>query len=420
MTTTIYLTGQSNFGNRGCEALVRSTVATLRAQLRDVRFLVPSLDIPRDSAQWPQANNSGVRFVPAPSVPSNYLQRGRLCRFMPMAQSRAWPPLRNLPHLEEYLRESDAVISIGGDNYSLDYGLTSLFFFVGIAERALELGKKVALWGASVGPFSGQPRVQALMCKHLSRLHMISVRESHSLDYLRSIGVTDNVVSVTDSAFVLGRQAVALDRFWPATTSGGVLGLNVSPLIEKVYARAGQPGSVKEVTAAFIESVLAETDMSVLLVPHVAALDGARFNNDELYMAEIARMVRDHSGRLAVVPSGMNACQLKDIIAHCRFFVGARTHATIAALSSTVPTVSIAYSVKARGINRDLFGHEDHVLPTPKLSVDALNNCVRQLIADEDAIRQKLISRMPHWQSMGRVSANVFSEQLKEKETQNA
>jgi colanic acid/amylovoran biosynthesis protein len=420
MTTTIYLTGQSNFGNRGCEALVRSTVATLRARLPEARFLVPSCDIARDAAQWPQAGDSGVRFVPSPSVPASYLRRGRLCRFLPGLRSLPWPALRNLPHLEQYLRECDAVISIGGDNYSLDYGLTSLFFFVGVAERALELGKKVALWGASVGPFAAQPRVQTLMARHLRRLHMVSVRESHSCDYLRAIGVTDNVVPVTDSAFVLGRQAVPLARFWPAAAGGGVLGLNVSPLIDKVYARSGQPGSVKELAAAFIRWVLAETDMSVLLVPHVAALDGARFNNDELYLAEIARAVPGHGGRLAVVPSGMNACQLKDIIAHCRFFVGARTHATIAALSSAVPTVSIAYSVKARGINRDLFGHEDHVVPTPQLSLDTLRHSVRRLIAQEDAIRQNLISKMPHWQSLGHLSAEVFSAQLKQEEVQNA
>ena len=46
------------------------------------------------------------------------------------------------------------------------------------------------------------------------------------------------------------------------------------------------------------------------------------------------------------------------IISKCRFFVVARTHATIAAYSTGVPTIVISYSVKSRGIARDLFGDE--------------------------------------------------------------
>ena len=62
---TFYLSGQRTFGNRGCEAIVRSTVALLRAQFGDVRILVPSVDVERDRAQWPDAAEQGVRFVRA-------------------------------------------------------------------------------------------------------------------------------------------------------------------------------------------------------------------------------------------------------------------------------------------------------------------------------------------------------------------
>lgn len=49
-------------------------------------------------------------------------------------------------------------------------------------------------------------------------------------------------------------------------------------------------------------------------------------------------------------------------------FIGARTHATIAAYSSLVPTLVVGYSVKARGIARDLFGTEkNYVLPVQLL-----------------------------------------------------
>lgn len=50
-------------------------------------------------------------------------------------------------------------------------------------------------------------------------------------------------------------------------------------------------------------------------------------------------------------------------------FIGARTHATIAAYSSCVPTLVVGYSIKARGIAKDLFGtDEGYVLPVQALA----------------------------------------------------
>ncbi len=57
-----YLTGQNNFGNRGCEAIVRGTVSLLSEQFGDIEVYVPSYDIERDSKQWPEAEQAGVRF----------------------------------------------------------------------------------------------------------------------------------------------------------------------------------------------------------------------------------------------------------------------------------------------------------------------------------------------------------------------
>ena len=54
--------------------------------------------------------------------------------------------------------------------------------------------------------------------------------------------------------------------------------------------------------------------------------------------------------------SDCNCMQLKGYISRCRFFIGARTHATIAAYSTGVPTLVVGYSIKSRGIATDLFG----------------------------------------------------------------
>ena len=86
----------------------------------------------------------------------------------------------------------------------------------------------------------------------------------------------------------------------------------------------------------------------------------------------------------------MSCEQLKGYIAKCRFFIGARTHSTIAAYSSCVPTLVVGYSVKAIGIARDLFGIEDnYVISVQSLEKeeDVLNH-FRWLCDHEKKLKQ--------------------------------
>lgn len=402
----IYLTGQNNFGNRGCEALVRSTVAVLRTRFPQASFLVPSADLARDGAQWPDAAADGVQFVPVQPVPANFVRWNRVVSRMPFLAALPWPQLPAADPLRRQLQDCDLLLSIGGDNYSLDYDLGSLAYFVAVAEAAMDLGKPAMLWGASAGPFTRLPAVEKRMARHLKRLGAVSVRETHSHAYLRSLGLDRTLHLVADSAFVLGKQAQDRAAFWPEGDEG-VLGLNLSPLVDDVRRRAGASTLLMDEAERFVRRVVAETGLGVLLVPHVAPLDGRKVNNDEVYLADLQQRLSDLGARVRSVASGLNACQLKDIIGACRYFIGARTHATIAAMSSGVPTVSIAYSVKARGINLDLFDHERHVLDTRKVDAETLMAALDSMRRDEQGIRSHLQARLPVWRERAALGASV-------------
>lgn len=110
--------------------------------------------------------------------------------------------------------------------------------------------------------------------------------------------------------------------------------------------------------------------------------------------------------KLAILSSDLNAAQLKHSISRCRFFIGARTHATIAAISQGVPTISIAYSVKAIGINRDLFGDLDVVLPTPKVAFETLQAALERLFMHEIDLRAIIAQKVPIWRDRGRTAAD--------------
>ncbi len=405
----VYLVGQNNLGNRGCEALVRTTAIVLRQRFDDLVIRVPSLDIARDSQHWPDAGAQGVQFVPSPVMPSRYVLWERMCRGLSPLTKLRWPRFVADAPLAEELASCDLVLSIGGDNYSLDYGLASLFFFIGIAEAAMHIGKPVVLWGASVGPFRDIAGVERQVVKHLSRLALITVRETQSQRYLAELGVSRNVRLTSDSAFAMAPDEVDLSEFWPAGSKQGVLGLNLSPLIDAVRAKRGATLSLLDEAAEFIRRAVAD-GWSVLLIPHVIPLDGVDANNDEIYLHRIRDAVGSTGANVAVAPGHLSAPQLKYLIGRCRFFIGARTHATIAALSMGVPTVSIAYSVKAQGINLDLFGHADYVLDAGALGVSSLTKCLSLLAEREDEIRACLRERVPTWVERMHAASHVLPD----------
>jgi polysaccharide pyruvyl transferase WcaK-like protein len=393
---------------------VRSTLQLLKQQFGDdVEVLVPSYRPDLDAPQWPDAQQQGARFVRAMPFPLELKVWSRLLRLAPRLVRQYTPGYRLPSDIADDLRSCDALLVIGGDNITLDYGLPSLMWHVRFAQHAQRMGLPVMLWGASVGPFAQEPRAERLLAGFLRGLDCITVRETISLEYLRSIGVHANVSLVADGAFVMSPQPVDVSRYWPQAGAAGVLGFNISPLIQK-FRPAGEPHSVlQQEVAAFLREVLARTDMGVLLLPHVDPLEGGSENSDSHYMKGIVDLLGDQGGRLTLAPATLNAPQLKHVLSRCRYFMGARTHATIGALSCQVPTVSIAYSIKAKGLNRDLFGNERLVLETPAVSQRTLSEYLAKVQSEDGQLRGFLAQRIPEWRQRATGSALRLAEALR-------
>ena len=142
-----------------------------------------------------------------------------------------------------------------------------------------------------------------------------------------------------------------------------------------------------------IREILTFTDCGIALIPHVVCEN----SNDLAILARLYTEFKD-TGRILLVEDH-DCMKLKGYISQCRFFVGARTHATIAAYSACVPTLVLGYSVKSKGIAKDLFGTDkNYVIPVQKVKdSDTLKNHFIWIAEQEQAIREHLAKIMPEY-----------------------
>lgn len=406
-----FFAGQHNFGNRGCEALVRSTSTMIYARFNNSTIHCPSHLIELDQRQWPDSSMSGIKFVEAPPFSSKLRWWARACKIIAPIESMYRPEFSIDQNSQILVDQSDALIMTGGDVISLDYGVASLYFWANFVDRTVDAGKPAVLWAASVGPFTSKPAVEREMVKHLKRYSAITVRESATYQYLQELGLSD-VKLVADPAFTMTPEAFDVTDL-TFENNPNILGLNVSPLVRGYRKDAASREQLDRDVVDFIKDVVSKTDMSVLLVPHVDPLDGSSVNSDSAYMQGLRAQLPQHHDRVKLAPRNLNAAQLKYLISHCRFFIGARTHATIGAFSTCVPTISIAYSIKAKGINRDLFGDTRFVLDTPAVTRASLHDSLDLLVQEEVATRALLQERIPVFRENAYKSVDALESILK-------
>lgn len=239
-------------------------------------------------------------------------------------------------------------MSIGGDNYC--YGKADAMHLAALNCALHKCGAKTVLWGCSINPDS----VDKDMKKDFARYDLIVARESISYDFLKAIN--PDTMYACDPAFSLEKRDVALPEGFAL---GKTVGINMSPLVQKSETDAGIAMANYE---QLVQHIIEDTDYHIAFIPHVVQ-EG---NDDRVPLQHLYDLVK-HTGRACIIPD-CDCRYLKGYISQCSMFIGARTHATIAAYSTGVPTLVIGYSTKAIGIARDLFGSEEHyVLPVQSL-----------------------------------------------------
>ena len=381
-----FLYAHTGSGNHGCEALVRSTLGLISGE----PVLISSGY--QEDLKYGMEKILSVKEDIITSIPK------KSPRYIAAALQEKLTKKTTL--FTEYSHQSflsqvnsgDICLSIGGDNYC--YAGTEILGDLNILLK--KRGAKTVLWGCSIDPEAITPE----MAEDLKNYDLITVREPLTKEALNNAGVSENVKLVADSAFLLKSQETDLPAgFLP----GNTVGINLSPLI---LGYTSQKKEVLEGVDLLIQHILDTTDSAVALIPHVVKSG----NNDYELLEDIYEPYRNNDR--VVIVSDRNCMQLKYIISKCRLFIGARTHATIAAYSTLVPTLVIGYSVKSRGIATDLFGTDQHyVLPVQSLkSSRDLIDGYDWLEENADQIKETLKNKIPDYKKQALFAKKCFEQ----------
>ena len=142
-----------------------------------------------------------------------------------------------------------------------------------------------------------------------------------------------------------------------------------------------------------IQYILKETNLHILLIPHVIW----NSQDDRITSNNVIDSFLP-SNRIVLDISNLNYCQIRYVISNCRFFIGARTHAVISAYSPCVPTLALGYSIKSKGIAKDLGLSNKLVVDTKRIATGKeLIESFDYLQTNEEKIRLHMVAIMPEY-----------------------
>lgn len=401
MTRISLLGAAPDTGNLGVNALSRSTMLGIAKRIPDAEICV--FDNGRGLRQAAyQAGRDTVAY--------------RLCG---MSNSRRFYRPESLAHMHlstllpglsnpgmELLSSSQAVLDIsGGDSFTDLYGPKRFSLITRPKQLVLAKKRRLILLPQTYGPFHSPAR-RKIAEDILRQSHCAWARDQDSFE--RMAELLGNHLDPTrhkcgvDVAFLLPTTRPAgLDSrllTWMTDSPFELVGLNISGLIynspREAIQRYGLKADYRTVVKTLLTRFLRETDVGILLVPHVHAPIGHPESDLDACRELVKTLAPADRERVYLLEDRLDESGIKWVISQMDWFCGTRMHATIAALSSGVPTTTISYSDKAVGVF-DSCDQRAEVFDPRCLDTSELGEQVFDAFQRRDTVRQSLKKKLP-------------------------
>lgn len=251
---------------------------------------------------------------------------------------RAFAHWKRYEEMKKNIKECDFIIDMtGGDSFSDIYGKKRFYFWSNIKKYILKQKIPLILGPQTYGPYENT-RVKKVAKEIIEKAALVITRDQKSLQYIQSFTNVKAEVT-TDVAFEL----ICKKGNFIKNTKKKQIGINVSGLLyldnsDSHFNESAMKLEYRDYTHKLIKELLSSEKNEVYLIGHVQS------------DMQAIEKVKNLYPRCKVLPWQQTPMEIKYYISQMDVFVGARMHATVAAFSSNIATIPVAYSRKFAGL----------------------------------------------------------------------
>ena len=296
-----------------------------------------------------------------------------------MKRPPAFLPERKARIIRKYMR-ADLIVSVGGGNLNDNYSQALFGRLLGLL-FAKWLGKKVILYGQSVGPFN-KPFYRKLARYVFDKLDFIILREQGSKDIVDDLGVAKPKIAVTtDCAFsvkIVGKNVKSQEKY--------------VTLSIRSWAYNDYDEKLRNEMASFIEWLTLCEGYRVYFLSTCTGFLGYHAD-DRLVGSKIGESLSPKA-KLAysVVEEDKSVNDLTAFYSGACFHVGMRLHSCIFSFVAGTPFIPIMYEHKTEGL-ADQMGFQEFLVEGQEVDALRLIDLSKKIIEKNERYRELIAKR---------------------------
>lgn len=342
----IGLYGIQGVYNLGCEAIVRGAYAFLNKLYPNCEIVYFSYSSESDRKTLADLNIK----IESVKLEKSVLKRG----INKIAKTINYNKRLFLFDIDAIIDNVDIIVSIGGDIYTIPEVVRQKDRYpyynplVDFCDRAIKKGKKVIIYGASIGPWGNYNKAIDYNVSALRKYKLILCREKETIGYLESLGL-NNTMFFPDPAFQIRNGNIREKNY---------IGINLSPLsLKELYGKYDEIYMSK--LAGLLDKLYECTNIKLMFIPHVISINES--DNDLLFLKKL-QLKMEHKDNVVFADSSGGFLGIKDYISQCYVVAAARMHCAVNAIDENVPAIFLAYSQKSVGMCKYVYGNIDYLI----------------------------------------------------------
>jgi len=303
---------------------------------------------------------------------------------------------RDVPGMES-VRESTLIFSAGGGYLfssrrgALGAGFLNSLFHIWAATHSK---KPTCIFPKSIGPINF--RIDRFLLRTvLKRVNLIFVRESLSLEYLKSLGL-DNMALCPDIAFSLHPEPNDVSNELSSLTTQGAPKIGLTVLDWQFFRKSTTPPDVDaylaNVVAACkrIKEEFPQAHFYVFVQVAVATGLGAE---SDMPISERLHQELGESATLIPLDPERGADTAIAMYSDMDIFIASRMHSAIFALCAHVPTLALVYQPKTLG-TFNLLGLSEYTRDVQDIDSDLLSTQACAMLNNKEQLRVETARKM--------------------------